>query len=73
MGCACMSKNLPLIVFCLEEYCKQKDMSGKAVIDLFDRYDLWNYLKSLYEALHTTGTKYIIHDIDLYIQSRPEG
>ena len=62
-----MSKKLPFIVLCLEEYRKEKNMSGKAVIELFDRYDVCNYLKTFYEALHTTGTKYIVHDIDAYI------
>ena len=72
-GGICMSKKLPFIVLCLEEYRKEKNMSGKAVIELFDRYDVCNYLKTFYEALHTTGTKYIVHDIDAYIQSRQAG
>jgi len=31
---------------------------------------VWDYLYACYEALHTTGTNYIIHDIDLYIDAR---
>ena len=31
---------------------------------------VWDYLYACYEALHTTGTNYIIQDIDLYIDAR---
>lgn len=65
-----MSKELPFIILCIEEYKNQKGMTGKEVIDLFNQYSVCEYLKSFYEVLHTTGTKYIINDIDLYIKSR---
>ena len=65
-----MSKELPFVIFCIEEYKNSKGMSGKEVINLFNKYSVLDYLWSFYEALHTTGTKYIINDIDLYIKSR---
>lgn len=45
-------------------------LSGRQLSDLFDKYRVWNYLYDCYEALHTTGTSYIIEDIDLYIDAR---
>lgn len=65
-----MSKELPFVILCIEEYKNSKGMSGKEVINLFNKYSVLDYLWSFYEALHTTGTKYIINDIDLYIKSR---
>lgn len=65
-----MSKELPFIVLCIEEYRHNKGMTGKEAIELFNRYSVCEYIKSFYEALHTTGTKYIVNDIDLYIKSR---
>lgn len=65
-----MSKELPFIVFCIEEYKNQKGMTGRAVIDLFSKYSVCEYIGSYYEALHTTGVKYIINDIDDYLKSR---
>ena len=65
-----MSKELPFIVFCVEEYKNQKGMTGKEVMTLFNKYSVCEYIKSFYEALHTTGPKYIVDDIDLYIKSR---
>jgi hypothetical protein len=29
-----------------------------------------DYIRSYYEALHTTGRQYIVNDINLYIQAR---
>ena len=65
-----MSKELPFIVLCIEEYKNQKNLNGKDVVSLFDKYAVFDYIRTFYEALHTTGTKYIIEDIDLYINSR---
>lgn len=64
-----MSKELPFMVLCIEEYKNQKRLSGKEVIELFNKYSVLEYVQSFYEALHTTGTKYIVNDIDLYIKS----
>ena len=65
-----MSKELPFIVLCIEEYKNQNGMTGKEVISLFNKYSVCEYIISFFEALHTTGTKYIVNDIDLYIESR---
>ncbi len=65
-----MSKELPFYVLCIEEYKNQKNLSGREVMDLFMKYSVLDYIKSFYEVLHTTGSKYIVDDIDLYIKSR---
>ena len=49
---------------------RAKQLSGRQLSDLFDKYRVWNYLYDCYEALHTVGTSYIIEDIDLYIDAR---
>lgn len=65
-----MSKELPFIILCVEEYKNQKHLSAKDVVSLFNEYGVYDYIRSFYEVLHTTGTKYIVNDIDLYINSR---
>lgn len=65
-----MSKELPFIVLCVEEYKNNKGLTGKEVMDLFNKYSVCEYIKSFYDVLYTTGTRYIINDIDLYIKSR---
>ena len=65
-----MSKELPFMVFCVEEYKNQKGLTGKEVMTLFNKYSVCEYIQDLYEVLHTTGVRYIVNDIDLYIKSR---
>ena len=65
-----MSKEGKFLVFCLEIYKVAKHMTGKQVIELFKRYGIMDYVLSCYEALHTTGTNYIVEDIDLFIEAR---
>ena len=63
-----MSKEGKFLAYCIEKYKVAKKLTGKQVAELFSNYDVWNYLYSCYEALHTTGDNYIINDIDSYIQ-----
>lgn len=65
-----MSKEGKFLVYCIETYKAAKGITGRQVIDLFKRYEVIDYLLSCYEALHTTGTEYIIEDVDLFIESR---
>lgn len=65
-----MSQQGNFVVFCAEQYKMARGMTGRDLAELFTRYGIWDYLYSCFEALHTTGTKYIINDIDQYIQER---
>ena len=65
-----MTSQGKFMIFCAEHYKRAKQLSGRQLSDLFDKYNIWNYLYDCYEALHTTGTSYIIEDIDLYIDAR---
>lgn len=65
-----MSSQGKFMIFCAEQYKMAKHLTGKQLAELFTRYRVWEYIYSCYEALHTTGTNYIIEDIDLYIEAR---
>lgn len=65
-----MSRNLPFLVYCIEEYKTQKRMTGKATIELFKKFGVQHYIYDCYEALHTTGANYIVHDIDAFIHEK---
>ena len=65
-----MSDQINFLIFCLEQYKSAKKITGKQTMDLFNKYRVVDYIVSCYEALHTTGTNYIIEDIDLYIDAR---
>ena len=68
-----MSKEGNFLIFCIEQYKNAKNLNGKQVMDLFRQYRISEYIMSCFEALHTTGTNYIIEDIDLYIEARRAG
>ncbi len=65
-----MSKEGAFTIYCAEQYKGAKKLTGKEVADLFTKFGVWDYIYSCFEALHTTGDKYIIEDIDLYIAAR---
>ena len=65
-----MTNQGKFMIFCAEQYKRAKQLNGRQLSDLFDKNSVWNYLYDCYEALHTTGTSYIIEDIDLYIDAR---
>lgn len=65
-----MSKEGKFLIFCIEQYKSAKNLTGKQVMDLFSKYRISEYIVSCFESLHTTGTNYIIDDIDLYIEAR---
>lgn len=65
-----MSPQGKFAIFCAEQYKLRRNLTWRQLTRLFERYDVWDYLFSCCEALHTTGTNYIIADIDQYIQER---
>jgi hypothetical protein len=71
-GSVIMSKQGEFLVFCIEMYKSAKNITGKQAINLFKQYGVVDYIMSCYEALHTTGTNYIIEDIDLFIEARQQ-
>lgn len=64
-----MSSQGKFMIYCAEQYKLAKCLTGRQLAELFSRYSVWEYIYSCYEALHTTGTNYIIEDIDLYIET----
>ena len=65
-----MTKQGDFLIYCAEIYKNARHLTGQEVSRLFTRYDVWDYIYSCFEALHTTGENYIIEDIDLYISER---
>ena len=64
-----VDKLLAFKVFCLESYKSVHRLTGLAAYDLFKRYQVFDYLESCYDVLHSTGSLYIAGDIHDYISS----
>ena len=65
-----MSKTLQFKTFCFEMYKVEKGLTGLKTQELFEEYKVFEYLDDFFDVLHTTGHKYLIKDIDLYIEAR---
>ena len=65
-----MDKLLAFKVFCLENFKVVHNISGKAALDLFQKYSVFDYITSCYDVLHTNGRLHIVSDIDDYIAQR---
>lgn len=66
------NNRLDFMVYCIEIYKNVKGLKGKDVLELFNRYRVFDYIKATYEALHTTGKDYIVEDLDIYINARKQ-
>lgn len=64
-------KDIALFVaFCIEEYGAAKGMTGEQVFDLFSHYGVTDYLSECFEPLHTQGGRWLIEEIDDFIDIR---
>lgn len=64
-----MSKEGKFLIYSAEQYKLAKGLSGKELSDLWNKYRVWDYVYSCFEALHTTGSSYIVNDVELYIEA----
>lgn len=61
-------KDIALFVaFCIEEYGKDKGMTGEQTLNLFLQYDVTDYLSKCFEPLHTQGRQWLMEEIDEFI------
>ena len=67
-----MSERMEFMAYCIEEYKAAERLNGKAVIGLFGKYGVLEYIGNHYDALHTTGGPYIVKDINRFINNRKE-
>ena len=67
-----IDKLLAFKVFCLESYKAVHCLTGQAAYDLFKKFQVFDYIGSCYDVLHSTGRLYIVGDIDEYIASRSQ-
>ena len=57
-------------LFCLESYRSSLGITGNMALTEFKRANVFDYLASGYEVLHTQGKNYLIADIKEFIDHR---
>lgn len=60
------------VSFCIEQYKKEKGLTGAETLSVLNRYGVLEYLSEHYEILHTQSRQWIMTDIDEYIHLRKE-
>jgi len=65
-----MSAKGAFLVYCIELYRQAKGISGRAAYDLFHQTGADEYVRKCFGALHTTGERYILEDLEGYILAR---
>ena len=58
------------LVFVIEEYKYLESQTANEIIELFSKYNVFNYISRNYEALHTMGGRAIADDIKCFMESR---
>ena len=57
-------------LFCLESYRNAKGITGLQALGEFKRTQVFDYLASGYEVLHTQSKKYIFSELEQYIKHK---
>ena len=47
-----MAEQLKFMVYCAEIYKENKNLDGKQLSALFDKYGIWQYIYDCFDALH---------------------
>lgn len=67
-----MSKQGTFLIYCIEIYRKAKQLSGKETVELFERCNVFDFIISCYESLHTTSEQCTVADIQEIIDGVAE-
>lgn len=62
-----MSREYDYLVYCIENYSVAKGMAPSETCRLFEATGADAYILDNFEALHLTGTAYMVADIDAFI------
>lgn len=65
-----MSRENQFLVFVVEYYRNKKNLSGKGIIALFDKYNIWDLAKKSYFLWHIESPENFVHEIDNYVSTR---
>ena len=62
-----MNKECKFLIFVVEYYRNKKDLSGEEVIDLFDKYHVWDLARKSYFLWHIESPDNFVREIDSFI------
>ena len=57
-------------IYCLEEYRNMRKLTGRQVIAIFNKYNVYSFIENSYDALHTYSGNEIVWNINQYIEHK---
>ena len=54
----------------MEAYKNKYDLSGEAVLNLFQKFEIFSFLENGYDVLHTQSMDYIVSEVNELIKNR---
>ena len=63
-----MSEENKFLIFVVEYYRNKKNLSGKEIIALFDKYNIWDLAKKSYFVWHIESPENFVQEIDNYVK-----
>jgi hypothetical protein len=55
------------LIYVIEEYKFLENKMAKDIMELFTKYNVFNYITQNYPALHTMGGRAIVDDINMFM------
>ena len=65
-----MFKYMDFIIYCLEEYRCARKLTGRQVITIFNKYNVYGFIENSYDALHTYDGEEIVWNINEYVRHK---
>ena len=62
-----MSRENTFLIFVIEYYRNKKNLSGKEIVSLFDKYNIWGLAQKSYFLWHIESPENFVQEIDLCI------
>lgn len=62
--------HMDFVIFCIEEYRAARKLTGRQVVTIFNKYNVYDFIEKSYDALHTFGGDEIIWNINEYIRNK---
>ena len=65
-----MLKYMDFVIYCIEEYRNAKKLTGRQVIAIFNKYNVYDFIEKSYDALHTFSGEEIAWNISEYMKNK---
>ena len=65
-----MLKYMDFVVYCIEEFRWANKLTGRQVIAIFAKHNVYSFIEDSYEALHTYGSEDILWNLRDYLEQR---